>query len=95
MITTLFTGVLNDDTISIATDGKALLEVWTYATEWSDKLSKKLFPDIQSAIRYYQNKFPDRVFEQGKWWLQDNDIEEYPYTPEEYWKQVVYEMAYA
>lgn len=95
MVITLNTGVLNDDTVSVATDGKALLEYYTYATEWSDNLHKKLFPDIQSAIRYYQNKFPDRVFEQGKWWLQDNDIDEYPFTPEEYWKQVVYEMAYA
>ena len=95
MVITLNTGVLNDDTISVATDGKALLEYYTYATEWSDNLHKKLFPDLQSAIRYYQSKFPDRVFEQGKWWLQDNDIDEYPFTPEEYWKQVVYEMAYA
>lgn len=92
MVIKLFTGVLNDDTLSVATDGKALLEYWTYATEWSDNLHKKLFSDIESALRWYRREFHDRVLDQGEWWLQDDHIEDYPYTPEQYWTDMVHEQ---
>ena len=92
---TLYEGVLNDDTISVAKDGKALLEYWTYSTEWNNKLNNFRFENLAKAVAFYQKTLPNRVFEQGKRWLEEGKVEDYPYTPEEFWQQTVYEVAYA
>lgn len=90
---TLYEGVLNNDHITLCDDGSALLTYYTYATEWSNNVIEKAFNTLDDAVRYYKRKFHDRVFEQGKRWIEED--KEYSYiadTPEIYWKEVVYEQ---
>lgn len=90
---TIYEGVLNDDYITECSDGSALLTYYTYATEWSNHIHEKAFSDIGKAMAWYRRKFHDRVFEQGKRWLKENDGEYYNIsdTPEEFWSAMVYE----
>lgn len=90
---TLYEGVLNDDYITKCEDDSALLTYYTYATEWSNRQHEKAFSDIGKAVAYYKRNFHDRVFEQGKRWLEED--KEYSYiadTPEQYWATVVFEQ---
>lgn len=90
---TLYEGVLNDDHLTKCDDGSVLITYYTYATEWSNNQHEKACYDIDRAVKWYQRKFPERVFEQGKRWIEED--KEYSYiadTPEIYWKTVVYEQ---
>lgn len=92
---TLYEGVLNDDYITVNSDNTATLTTYTFATEWSNTEHKAEFPDIEKAIKSYRREFPDRVFEQGKRWIEeDSDGDDYNIndTPEEYWTMMVYEQ---
>lgn len=91
---TLFEGVLNDDYLTKCDDGSVLITYYTYATEWSNNQHEKVCYDMDRAVRWYRRTFHDRVFEQGKRWIEE-DNDDYNYindTPEEYWTTVVYEQ---
>lgn len=91
---TLYEGVLNDDYLTKCEDGSVLLTYYTFASAWSNFKWEKAFYDIDKALRWYRRKFHDRVFQQGKEWL-EQDSDDYNYineTPEEYWTEVVYEQ---
>lgn len=91
---TLFEGVLNDDYILESSVSKPVwLTYYTFQTEWSNQEHKKEFPDMSEAMRWYRKEFSDRVLEQGKRWIEENDGEYYDIsdTPEEYWTDMVYE----
>lgn len=90
---TLYEGVLNNDYLTKYEDGSTLLTYYTYATEWSNHQHEKSFSDIGKAVAYYKRNFHDRVFEQGKRWIEED--KEYSYiadTPERYWETVVFEQ---
>lgn len=94
---TLYEGVLNDDYATVCEDGSVLITYYTYATEWFNYMHEKAFYDMDRALRWYRGNFSDRVFEQGKRWIEE-DSDDYNYindTPEEYWTTVVYEQGMA
>lgn len=92
MTTTLFEGVLNDDIIEKIGENKYRLTYWTYATCWSNNRHDIYFKTIEGAVRHYLRKFSDRVLQQGKEWLkEDNAMAD---TPEECWKDIVWEQNY-
>ena len=91
----LFEGVLNDDYLTKCDDGSVIITYYTYATEWSNGTHEKVCYDMGRALRWYIDEFRDRVFKQGKRWLEEDKVEDYPYTPEEYWREQVYNMSYA
>lgn len=91
---TLFEGVLNDDYMTKCDDGSVLITYYTFATEWSNNQHEKACYDMARAMRWYREKFHDRVVAQGKKWLEE-DTEwgtDDHYTPEEYWTEIVCEQ---
>lgn len=91
---TLYEGVSNDDYITVCEDGSVLITYYTYATEWSNTKHEKACYDIDNAMRWYRGKFPSRVVEQGKRWVEE-DSDDYNYiddTPEQYWSTIVCEQ---
>lgn len=59
-------GVLNDDTLYIADDGKvfrggyaAVLEYYTYANPWSDAKHRKQFRTLENAQKYISKHYKD------------------------------------
>lgn len=93
MTTVLFEGVLNNDIIERIADKTYRLTYWTYATCWSNHRHDIYFQSIENAMRYYLTMFPNRVFQQGKVWLEEDN--EDADTPEEYWKSIIYSVCYA
>ena len=89
---TLYEGVLNDDYLTRCDDGSVLITYYTYQTEWTNNLHEKNCYDMERALRWYRNNFHDRVVEQGKRWLEEDESDTND-TPEEYWTEVVYEQA--
>ena len=79
---TLFTGVLNEDNVTVLNDGyyytghnksSVKLEYFTYANEWSDRKNVKFFQNLDNALTWYARKFKDRVVFQGAAWLCEDD----------------------
>ena len=95
MTTILYEGVLNDDTIKKIGKHTYELKFYLFATSWSNTEYSMYFKSLDKAIEYYMRNFSDRVLQQGKAWLEEDKVEDYPYTAEEYWKEQVYEMCYA
>lgn len=95
MTTILFEGVLNDDCIEKVGNHTYQLKYYLFATSWSNTEYNMFFKSLDKAIEYYMEHFSDRVLQQGKEWLKEDKVKDYPYTPEEYWKEQVYEMCYA
>ena len=95
MTTVLFEGVLNDDTIEVVGKDNYRLTYWTYATCWSNDRHDIYFDTFDGAVRYYLRKFYGRALQQGRVWLEEDKVEDYNLTPEEYWREGVYEMCYA
>jgi hypothetical protein len=59
-------GVLNDDTLFIADDGKvfkggyiALVVVWTYATAWSNNKTVKRFRKQEKLDKFLKKNYPN------------------------------------
>lgn len=92
---TLYEGVLNDDCIEKVGKHTYQLKYYLFATSWSNTEYSVFFKSFDKAIEYYMKYFSDRVLQQGKEWLKEDNVEDYPYTPEEYWKEQVYDVAYA
>lgn len=88
---TLYEGVLNDDYMTVEQDGSVLITYYTYATEWSNVVHEKCAYDMERALAWYKNKFPDRVKAQGEEWIGEDtdDYNDIKQTPQEYWKNVV------
>lgn len=94
MTTILYEGVLNDDCIEKVGNHTYQLKYYLFATSWSNTEYSMFFKSLDKAIEYYMKNFSDRVLAQGKAWLEEDKVEDYPYTPEEYWRDQVYEMCY-
>lgn len=61
---------LNDDTLHVADTGKvfsgnlvAILESYTFANEWSDKLHRKGFKSIESMHKYLTKNYTEQELE--------------------------------
>lgn len=66
----LHENVVSDDYLEGAT-----LHYFTYATEWTDKEHVRTFKTADEAIAWYKNNLLDRVIDQGKWWLHEDEVE--------------------
>lgn len=65
-IATLQEGVLNDDTLYIADDGKvfsggyvAIVKYYTYANEWSNREHVKRFKTLKTMQAYLDKNYAD------------------------------------
>ena len=82
----LFEGVLNDDTLYIANQGKvfkggyiACIEYYTYLNEWNNKKHYKYFRNLETLEKYLIKKYPN---------YQDNGVELYQFNDKELkWKK--------
>jgi len=77
----LFEGVLNDDMLHIANEGKvfkggyiAVIEYYTFLNEWNNKKHYKYFRTLATLERYITKKYPD---------YQDNGVELYQFNDKE------------
>ncbi len=84
---TLYEGVLNDDYISIDEKGIIRLIYYTFASTNSNDRHEKIIKNIIEGINLYKKEFPNRVKEQGEYWMKESDANDY--TPEEFWNEVV------
>ena len=77
----LFEGVLNDDMLHIAYEGKvfkggyvAVIEYYTYLNGWNNKKHYKYFRNLITLEKYIAKKYPD---------YQDNGVELYQFNDKE------------
>ena len=79
----LYEGVLNDDELEILESqyvytgrnfATCKITYWTFANEWANNKHEKYFQKVESAIEWYKKNLKDRVIEQGKYWLKEDEI---------------------
>lgn len=64
----LHENVVSDDFLEGTT-----LHYFTFATPWTDKEHILKFGTTDEAIEWYKNNLHDRVIDQGKQWLHEED----------------------
>ena len=79
---TLHENVLTTDEAIILEDGyyykghnkaQVKLCIYHYANEWSDREEARYFRTLENALDYYKKHYKERVLEQGKAWLEEDE----------------------